>query len=100
MARKADKDATTQIVLNLVGEAEQLKKQIELMKSMAKNQLQPPPELVEVDAMINQDKVNEEVAPDEIQITLTGNPQLAACGGSYIKYYVVYEEGKQFEGHF
>ena len=39
MARKADKDATTQVVLNLVREAEELKKQIELMKVMSKNQL-------------------------------------------------------------
>ena len=37
MARKADKDATTQVVLNLVKDAEGLKKQIEEMKLMAKN---------------------------------------------------------------
>ena len=67
---------------------------------MATNHFQPPPELVEVDAMINQEKVNEELEPNEIQITLTGNPQLAACGGSYIKYYIVYEEGKTLDGHF
>ena len=50
--------------------------------------------------MINQEKINEELAPNEIQITLTGNPQLAGCGGSYIKYYLVYEEGKTVDGHF
>ena len=60
-------------MLNLVKEAEVLKQQIELMKTFAKNHFQPPPTLVEVEAMINCDKVNEELAPDEIQITLTGN---------------------------
>ena len=53
MTRKADKDQATQVVLNMVKEAEELKKQIEVMKTMAKNHFQPPPELVEVDAMIN-----------------------------------------------
>ena len=37
MVRKADKDSTTQLVLSLVRDAEELKKQIELMKLMAKN---------------------------------------------------------------
>ena len=50
--------------------------------------------------MINQEKVNSDLNPDEIQITLTGNAQLAGCGGTYIKYYVTYEEGKTLEGHF
>ena len=94
MVRKADKDSTTQLVLSLVRDAEELKKQIELMKLMAKNQLQPPPTLVEVDAMINQEKFNTDLAPNEIHISLTGNAQLAACGGTYIKYYLVYEDGK------
>ena len=53
MARKADKDQATQVVINMVKEAEELNKQIELMKTMAKNHFQPPPVLVEVDAMIN-----------------------------------------------
>ena len=43
--------------------------------------------------MINQEKVNSEVQPNEIQITLTGSAELAACGASYVKYYLVYEEG-------
>ena len=53
-------------MLNLVKEAEELKQQIELMKTFAKNHFQPPPELAEVEAMINCEKVNEELAPDEI----------------------------------
>ena len=61
------------MVLSLVSEAEELKKQVDQMKVMAKNTFQPPPELVEVEAMINQEKVNEELAPDEIQITLQGS---------------------------
>jgi len=93
MLRKQDKEQTTQVILGLVREAEELKKQIEQMKTMAKNHFQPPPELVEVDAMINQEKVNEEMQPDEFWITLTGGAQLAGCGGSYIKYYVTYDEG-------
>ena len=38
--------------------------------------------------------------PNEIQVTLTGTPQLAACGGTYVKYYLTYEEGKTLEGHY
>ena len=50
--------------------------------------------------MINQEKTNEEVEPNEIQITLTGSPQLAGCGATYVKYYLVCEEGaKPLEGH-
>lgn len=100
MARKQDKDQATQVVLNLVREAEEMKKQEAQLKIVAKNPFQPPPELVEVDAQINQEKINEEIGQNEIEISLTGSPQLAALDASYIKYYLTYEEGKTLEGHF
>ncbi len=100
MTRKADKDATTQVILNLIKEAEELKKQEDNLKTLAKNTFQPVPELIEVDATVNEEKTNKEVAPNQIMIKFTGSPQLAACGASYIKYYLTYEDGKTLSNHF
>ena len=100
MTRKADKDATTQVILNLVQEAEQLKKQEDNLKTLAKNSFQPVPELIEVDATVNEEKTNKEVAPNQIMIKFTASPQLAACGASYIKYYLTYEDGKTLSNQF
>ena len=54
-------------------EAEDLKKQEAKLKTIASNPFQPVPELIEVQTMVNREKVNEDVAPDEIMISLTGN---------------------------
>ena len=86
------------MVLNLVQQAEALKKQQVELRGLAKNPFQPPPVLEEVDAMVNQEKRNEELEPDEVQITLSGS--LAATGASYVKYYLTYEQGKVLEGHY
>ena len=53
MARKQEKDAATQVVLQLVAEAEELKKQEEELKKIAANKYHPPPELIQVEAMVN-----------------------------------------------
>ncbi len=71
-----------------------MKKTEAQLKVIAKNPFQPPPELVEVEAMVNQEKINEELGQNEIQVTLTGSPQLAGLEATYVKYYIVYEEGK------
>ena len=53
MIRKQEKDQTTQVILALVSEAEALKKQAEEIKSTALNPFQPPPELTEIETMVN-----------------------------------------------
>lgn len=74
MTRKQDKDATTQVVLSIVEEVEELKRQSDNLKVIVKNPFQPPPEFEEVKAMVNQEKTNAELEPNEFQIKFKGNP--------------------------
>lgn len=74
MTRKQDKDATTQVVLNIVEEVEDLKRQADNLKVLVKNPFQPPPQLEEVKAMVNKEKINAELEENEIQIKFKGNP--------------------------
>ena len=99
--RAEEKNQIKQALLNVLREGENLKKMKDQIQELAKNPFQPPPTIVEVDAMINQEKVNRELQPNEIQLTLRGTPELAGCGASYVKYYLVYEEGQPpLMGHF
>ena len=95
MTRKQDKDKTTQVVLKLIQDAEQLvKKQTEL-DSLTSNPFQPVPEFVEIEAMINQEKVNDDLEPNEVQVTLTGSDRVAALEATHIEYALFYETGQQ-----
>ena len=73
MARQADKQQTDQVIANVQQEKAELEAKVKEIVALGKNPLQPPPELMEVETMINQERVNEELQPDEVQITLTGN---------------------------
>jgi len=68
----------------LIAEAETLKQQGEGLKELAKNPFQPVPEMVEIDTMVNQEKVNAELQPNQILVKLTGGPQIAGLDATYI----------------
>ena len=67
---------------------------------IVKNPFQPPPELVEEEAMVNEEKINAELEPNELRIKFTGSDTLASCGGSRIEYFIEYASGLQIEGKF
>ena len=51
--------------------------------------------------MVNKEKVNEEVEPDQVYIKITGSEQVKALQSNYIKWYLTYEQGKPaVEDHF
>lgn len=51
--------------------------------------------------MVNKEKVNEEVEPDQVYIKITGSEQVKALQANYIKWYLTYEQGKPaVEDHF
>lgn len=86
--------------MSLVKEAEELKMQEKKLKTLAENPFQPAPELVSVDSTVKEEKTNKEVSPNQIAIKFTGNAKLAACGASFVKYWIEYEEGRILKNNF
>ena len=90
MTRKADKDQTIEVINRLKAEKIELEARAREITDLAKNSLQPIPELVETETMVNQEKVNEEVEPNQVYVKITGNDAVKALKANYIKWYLHY----------
>ena len=55
-----------QLASDLLSEAEKLAQMKVDIQELAKNPFQPPPKIIEVDAMVTREKVNPELQPNEV----------------------------------
>lgn len=73
------------------------------MKDIAKNPLQPVPQIIDKETRVQEEKINEELKPNQIRVTLKGSAKLGVTDAHYVKYSIRYQEDDKnafWENHF
>lgn len=97
ITKKDDLEKTNEVIKQLMEKAKLQKEQALAVKGLLENKFQPAPEFKEKETPTMQEKVNQNMEPNQIKIKIRGSERLRAADASYIKYHFPYLEGSPNE---